>query len=468
MRVETRAENLWRTLIWPILWPLLLVQAGLVVLCVLAWLVMWQSAMPVQQAWRALTWLMLALLLGTSLIAATFLLLLRHRLQRWEISLGVPYERLERAMRQLHKELPPWLKSRRLMADRAADSGPVEHLEVLLDGLETLLTRFAERPHVVQMMERLPRPAFIAHHGCLADANSAFEQVIGRSLSEIRGLDLQYLMRRDDNDQGDAYVRLHDSQGAWWTFRLACLEDNHEHTLGILEDVNDQRQRLAQLTLSRDQAREESRLKSSYLALLQRELEDVLQDLKQHIEICRLPEQHEDLRERLADFATLVANLSGPESPDLGDLSLAGDDTGAAVSSVSGHARILIVDDGPVNTMLARRVLEARGLGVDTAESGEQALELAEREHYDLVFMDIFMPDLDGVEASRRWRRRETEQAVASPSVLVALTANASDADRERFFAAGMDDFLSKPYRPQALIDMVERWLPDALRETPR
>ncbi|GGX87414.1 hypothetical protein GCM10007160_13450 [Litchfieldella qijiaojingensis] len=469
MRVENRTESLWRTLIWPTLWPLLLVEAGLVVLCVLAGLVLWQSAMPVQQAWRSLIWLMLALMMGTGLIVATFLMLLRHRLQRWEISLGVPYERLERALRELHKELPPWLKSRRLIPDRPAASGLVERLESLLDGLETLLARFAERPHLMQMVERLSRPAFIAHHGCLAVANSAFEQVIGRSLNELRGLDLQYLMRHDDDGEGSDIVRLHDSKGAWWTFRLASLEDRNDHTLGILEDVNSQQQRLAKLTLSRDRAREESRLKSTYLALLQRELDNLIRDLAQHVEACRSPQQYDVLRERLADLATLVANLSGPEPSEPNDTSLIGDnETAKGNSLATGRARILIVDDGPVNTMLAQRVLEAKGLVVATAQSGEQALELAESEHYDLVFMDIFMPDLDGVETSRRWRRREGERVIANPSVLVALTANASDADRERFFAAGMDDYLSKPYRPQALIEIVERWLPDALEDVRR
>ncbi|MFC3284816.1 response regulator [Litchfieldella rifensis] len=458
MRVETRTDSLWRWLIWPTLWPLLLVQAGLVVLCALAWVVLWQSAMPAQQSWRALSWLILALLVGTSLIVTTFLLLLRHRLQRWEVALGVPFERLERVLRELQKELPPWLKSRRLVPARTTGEGPVTRLESLLDVLETVLNRFAERPHLMQMLERLSRPAFIARHDCLVAANSAFEQLVGRSLGEMRGLDLQYLIRRDDKGQGSSVVRLHDSKGGWQTFRLSSLVDGHGHALGILEDVNDQQQRLAQLTLSRDRAREESRLKSSYLILLQHELDVVINDLGRHLDVCQSPEQHGILRERLADLAILVANLTGPSPID-------GDDAEPSQAASEVRARILIVDDGPVNTMLARRVLEAEGLGVDTAQSGEQALELAAREHYDLVFMDIYMPDLDGVETSRRWRHQEEQGGGAIPSVLVALTANASTVDRERFFSAGMDDFLPKPYRPQALLDMVGRWLPDALED---
>lgn len=93
---------------------------------------------------------------------------------------------------------------------------------------------------------------------------------------------------------------------------------------------------------------------------------------------------------------------------------------------------------------------------------------LADRHFYDLVFMDIFMPSPDGIETSRRWREREGSAGSDRRSVLVALTANASEIDREHFFAAGMDDYLAKPYRPQALIDMIHRWLPGAGTEPPR
>lgn len=478
MRVEARSESLWRTLIWPTLWPLLVVQAGLVILSILAWAVLTKSAMPPQQALRGLTWLVLALLLGTGLIVATFLLLLRHRLQRWEVSFGVPHERLERAMRELHKELPSWLKSRRLVPNGDPSAGPVVRLESLLDGLEALLERFAERPHLVHMLERVSRPAFITHHNCLVAANNGFEKLMGRSFAEMRGLDLEYLMRADNQVQEESIVRLHDGQGNWRTYRLVRLVDHKRHMLGILEDLNEQQQRLAKVTLLRDRAREESRLKSSYLVVLQRELDDVMQYVTTHMDTQQDVRWHDVLCERLADLATLVANLAGPGAAEFSDavsldeietesLSVEHDPSREHDDS-TGRVRILIVDDGPVNTMLARRVLEARGLSVDAAQSGEMALELAERHHYDLVFMDIVMPDPDGVETSRRWRTREAERGESNPSVLIALTANAGNVDRERFFNAGMNDFLPKPYRPQALFDMVGRWLPDVVEDTPR
>gem|GEM_PF-1314784 len=131
------------------------------------------------------------------------------------------------------------------------------------------------------------------------------------------------------------------------------------------------------------------------------------------------------------------------------------------------ETRILVVDDGPVNAMLARTVLGRQGLVVDTASSGEDALAARERHFYDLVFMDIFMPGMDGVSVTRNWREQEAGAGSDRRSVIIALTANASEADRERFFAAGLDDYLGKPYRPQALIDKVRKWLPRATMKAP-
>ena len=118
-----------------------------------------------------------------------------------------------------------------------------------------------------------------------------------------------------------------------------------------------------------------------------------------------------------------------------------------------------VVDDGPVNTLLACSVLERQGCQVETATSGEEALALAEHRSFDLVFMDIYMPSLDGMETSRRWRRLERRLARGHASVLVALTANVTEAGREAFLQAGMDDCLAKPYRPGDLVAMVRRWL---------
>lgn len=118
--------------------------------------------------------------------------------------------------------------------------------------------------------------------------------------------------------------------------------------------------------------------------------------------------------------------------------------------------RILVVDDGPVNAMLATSVLEKSGYQVDVANSGAEALVLGLQQDYDLVLMDIFMPEMDGLETTRRWRKLNVANAQVP---IVALTANAMEAERERFLQEGLDDYLAKPYRPDELRERVQTWL---------
>lgn len=104
--------------------------------------------------------------------------------------------------------------------------------------------------------------------------------------------------------------------------------------------------------------------------------------------------------------------------------------------------KILIVEDNRINRVVLRDLLEQDGHAVDEAQDGEQGVALARRKAYDLVFMDISMPVLDGVEATRAIRRSEA-RGIRLP--IVALTAHALPADRDRFRAAGLDDILVKP-----------------------
>ncbi|MFO7648546.1 response regulator [Halomonas campaniensis] len=225
---------------------------------------------------------------------------------------------------------------------------------------------------------------------------------------------------------------------------------------GLEEDLAQRERRLDRLMAGRERAREESRLKSDYLTLLGRELQPLMDRLDEVAEQQGYPADREtcqslvrELRERLGDLSVLLAGLSGGEAE--------------AAAPRLRPARVLIVDDGPVNLMLARQVLERQGLEVVTATSGAEALACLARAPFDLVLMDIFMPDMDGMETSRRWREEEASRYPGRRSVLVALTANASDDDRRRFEDAGLDDYLAKPYRPQALVDRVRHWLPDAI-----
>lgn len=120
----------------------------------------------------------------------------------------------------------------------------------------------------------------------------------------------------------------------------------------------------------------------------------------------------------------------------------------------SQRPRVLVVDDDRINRLVAKRMLERLGLTVDLAENGHEATEAVEKVDYALVFMDIQMPGMDGLEATSIIRRRD---GPALP--IIALTASALDEERERALAAGMDEFVTKPLSLQALRKQLETFL---------
>ena len=118
---------------------------------------------------------------------------------------------------------------------------------------------------------------------------------------------------------------------------------------------------------------------------------------------------------------------------------------------------ILLAEDHPTNQMLALRLLERLGYRADVAANGLEVLEALERQHYDVVLMDVQMPEMDGLEASRRIRAQESGATARRPVHIVAMTANAMQGDRERCLAAGMNDYVSKPIRVEALVGALSR-----------
>ena len=137
----------------------------------------------------------------------------------------------------------------------------------------------------------------------------------------------------------------------------------------------------------------------------------------------------------------------------------------AVFSTVRTSApRILLAEDNPVNREVAVAMLENLGCAIDTAENGRLAVEAVSAGPYDAVLMDCQMPTMDGLTATGEIREREQTSGAARLPI-VALTANAMEGDRERCLAAGMDDFLSKPFTQQQLAILLRRWL--ALRALP-
>ena len=120
------------------------------------------------------------------------------------------------------------------------------------------------------------------------------------------------------------------------------------------------------------------------------------------------------------------------------------------------YLEILLVEDNIVNKQVALGMLKSLGCSADTAENGEEALSMIAAKQYDVVLMDCQMPVLDGLEATRRLRQRESSRG-AKPLPIIALTANAVEGDRETCIAAGMNDYLSKPFTRNDLLKTLQR-----------
>lgn len=162
---------------------------------------------------------------------------------------------------------------------------------------------------------------------------------------------------------------------------------------------------------------------------------------------------------RQADlFAAIEAALGRSELPPDGR------QAGAALRRLRG--RVLVAEDNESNLIVARVHLERFGLEVVSAGDGQQALDMLASEPVDLVLMDCQMPDVDGFAATTALRERESGTGRHLP--VIAITANAMKGDRERCHAAGIDDYLSKPYTSEELFAGLVRWLPvERRRATP-
>ncbi|WP_431214209.1 response regulator [Puia sp. P3] len=132
---------------------------------------------------------------------------------------------------------------------------------------------------------------------------------------------------------------------------------------------------------------------------------------------------------------------------------------------------ILLAEDNPINQQLALILLKKMGYSPDIANNGKEVLELLHKEPYDLIFMDVQMPEMDGLEATRTIRTQKRAAAAASLStsataqlpaapnpIIIAMTANTTPQDREQCLTSGMDDYLSKPIDLSELTAMLTKW----------
>jgi len=151
-------------------------------------------------------------------------------------------------------------------------------------------------------------------------------------------------------------------------------------------------------------------------------------------------------------FDTLVNLLANQAAPRIAPTPIKAQlDPGQAARH---PLRILLAEDNVVNQKLALRLLQQMGYRADLASNGIEAVESVQRQNYDVVLMDVQMPEMDGLEASRQINARLKPNA--RPRI-VAMTANAMQGDREMCIAAGMDDYLTKPIRVERLVEALNQ-----------
>ena len=164
------------------------------------------------------------------------------------------------------------------------------------------------------------------------------------------------------------------------------------------------------------------------------------------------PVQQRHLRDALSEIVTDSAGRA-PGSPGSAQLL-----TRHSLEEMRRQRlRILMVEDDAINQLVAMSALKRAGYAGEVASTGAEALAACERERFDLVFMDINLPDMNGIEVAQEIRRRESGDGRRTP--IVAMTARTAGNDLERFLAAGMDDHLPKPVDLDALAKAVEHWV---------
>jgi CheY-like chemotaxis protein len=155
---------------------------------------------------------------------------------------------------------------------------------------------------------------------------------------------------------------------------------------------------------------------------------------------------------RQSELREAIGRVLGAQ-PEDGAIPLITRFTLQAMREPSAFLSVLLVEDNAVNQRLAARLLEKRGHRVVVTANGREALAALERDDYDLVFMDVQMPEMDGLEATAAIRKMEEHSG--KHQVVIALTAHAMKGDEERCLAAGMDGYLSKPIRPAELDEIL-------------
>lgn len=188
-----------------------------------------------------------------------------------------------------------------------------------------------------------------------------------------------------------------------------------------------------------------------------------LSELCQRIELDIVNQNSDRMEILVQNFKTefnkvlkRLCEITGKNTRDVGLLKESA--STSTIEPSSTPAEILLVEDSVLNQEIAANLLSVAGHQITVASNGTEALEFLQNRSFDIILMDCQMPGLDGIETTKRIRKSEFRHGHARTPI-VALTANALNDDRKRCIGADMDDYLSKPYTPDELLSIVDRWV---------
>jgi signal transduction histidine kinase/ActR/RegA family two-component response regulator len=138
------------------------------------------------------------------------------------------------------------------------------------------------------------------------------------------------------------------------------------------------------------------------------------------------------------------------------EVSAAVDAAPAAHKPIAQSLKVLLIEDHPINQLVSKHTLESLGCACVIADNGAKALEILNSQQFDLALVDVQMPVMDGITFAKRWREIESQKKVAERMPLIATTANAYQSDRLACLSAGMDEYLSKPFKPAELKQLIQ------------
>ncbi|EXI80614.1 MAG: Signal transduction histidine-protein kinase BarA [Candidatus Accumulibacter appositus] len=230
----------------------------------------------------------------------------------------------------------------------------------------------------------------------------------------------------------------------------------HATTRKIIVSDIERSDALAEAAAGRSAAEAGSRAKSEFLATMSHEIRTPMNGILGMTELLRRTALSGQ-QQRFADavyqsgehLLAIINDILEPPSPP----------PAAGAPSIKLNGRVLVAEDNPVNQAVAGAMLESLGVAYSLADNGRIALDRVINERFDLIVMDCQMPEMDGFEATTQIRARQCEGLLPEHLPIIALTANAVEGDRERCLAAGMDDYLSKPFTRGHLLAILQRWL---------